>query len=111
MYDALFNDLPPAKRIPRGRFSGQILVMRDGWRRTLAERLWRGKLFTDDRVVNFAGPIPVIPGKVSLQDGELIIDYPQQGLRDRLKPISTVSWLGQIGYRGETIWFRLDVSK
>lgn len=106
-----------ADRLPVGTYDGEVWP-RPRW--PAWWMLWRGKHFsrscTCDRgthgvVANRIGPLLLIPGETWLDDGEVLIDYPQLGLQDRLKPVSDTLWLGRLALRGKTVWFTLEAAK
>lgn len=78
---------------------------------TVTDNLGDEWLTTAGHVRNRIGPLLLIPGNVSLKDGEVLIDYPQLHLQDRLKPVSETLWLGRMDLRGKTIWFTLEQAK
>lgn len=101
LLERLYEHLPSATELPQGTYDGIA------WPKLPFRGAWQGKVFTGDGVVNRIGPLLLIPGHVSLQGGEVVIDYPQLGLRDYLKPVSSTVWLGKLGTEGR-IWFTLE---
>jgi hypothetical protein len=116
-YDSLRADV-----LPLGTYEGEVLT--PGFRAIWP--VWRGKVFTNAHrhafsadglrsltvvtVVNRIGPWLLIPGDVTLRgsSGEVVIDYPQLGIQDHLKPVSATVWLGRMDLKGRTIWFTLE---
>jgi hypothetical protein len=95
-----------ADHFPTGTFDGTVLGRLPGW---LVG--WQGKVFTCRSagcvVRNRIGPWLLVPGQVLMgADGEVLIEYPQLGLQDRLKPVSETLWLGRVA--GSRIWFTLE---
>lgn len=105
-----------ADKLPVGTYDGWV-KNRPWW--PAYWRLWRGKVFESCAccpecrarwVLNRIGPFLRVRGDTLVKNGEVLVDYPQLKLQDRLRPVSATPelWLGRLLLRGKTIWFTLE---
>lgn len=94
-----------ADTIPSGSYDGFA------WSKTLPinfmNRFWKGKVFTGHTVRNKIIGRQMIEGVVSLVGIEILIDYPQLHVQDRLRQINGDSYLGRMNLRGHIVNFTL----
>jgi len=103
--DALYASLR-ADRLPVGTFDGRTWPV-PAW------PLWRGKIGyaispRDGVVVNRGGFWLMIQGAVTVRASDVVIEYPQLGVRDYLKPVSDTLWLGYLKLGPFKVWFTLE---
>lgn len=99
-----------ADTIPSGSYDGFA------WSKTLPinflNRFWKGKVFTGHTVRNKIIGRQLVEGVVSLVGVEILIDYPQLRVQDRLRQITTSPemYLGRMNLRSHDINFTLTRS-
>jgi hypothetical protein len=84
---ALFARLGPATALPVGNFTGEAWSY-DVRGIAIANRIWQGKEFRDDWVVNRILGMQRVIGHVTLEGGMVVIRYARYGLTDYLKPLT-----------------------
>ena len=90
--------------LPSGTFDGTI----HGYLKPLG-KLWTGKTFTGDTVINHIAGRKLIEGDVRREGDEVIIHYPRLGLTDRLTDLfgDGSRWAGVMELGRWTIRFTL----
>lgn len=120
--DVLFDRLS-VQTMPVGSYEGHAWMPGHpllGW---LAGWVWRGKVFKESRVKNrilrlllFAGDVSLVAFDsqdsadhwVWLKGDEISIEYPQLGLRDRVRQVSPSLYLGRLLVCGVVVNFTLS---
>jgi len=98
-----------ADRLPVGRFQGYAWLVRWPWTTRLFGSVWAGKVFGSDATVmnRILGHL-FITGRVRLEHDEVVIDYPQLRVQDRLRPVTPLLYLGSMKVWRTSVYFTLE---